>query len=202
MNYVYYHPATHVTSCAMTARYRRQVLMSLVHQLSYRSLGEVSNIGVTEAAGWRRFSDDAITPRSLDTSTPLSLLRRGYSGTSTSTTITTTPGCRRRRRHLASVRHPASLSLPPPLALLKDEDPLSRSIFILRRSTSRHAVLAQPSRQVAGSPVLSPYHRIFYPMLLAYFTRFVEYPRSESIRRNEGNVGVKVTPTCVESVIF
>lgn len=42
-------------SRAMTARYRRQVLMSLVHQLSYRPLGEVSNIGVTEAAclaGW------------------------------------------------------------------------------------------------------------------------------------------------------
>jgi len=47
-------------SRAMTARYRRQVLMSLVHQLSYRPLGEVSNIGVTEA-GWR-FSNAATNP--------------------------------------------------------------------------------------------------------------------------------------------
>lgn len=100
------------TSCAMTARYRRQVLMSLVHQLSYRSPGKVSNIGVTES--WRGGSattpSPSRVPRSLDTSTPLSLLRRGYSGTSTSTTITATPGCRRRRRrrrHLASVRHPS-----------------------------------------------------------------------------------------------
>lgn len=138
------------------ARYRRQVLMSLVHQLSYRSLGEVSNIGVTEA-GWlaevqRRRHHPTRVSRSLDTSTPLSLLRRGYSGTSTSTTIATTPGCR--RRHLASVRHPSlSPSSAPSFRLSpswETRTSLSRSIFILRRSTSRHAVLVHPSRRVRG----------------------------------------------------
>lgn len=179
----------------MTARYRRQVLMSLVHQLSYRPLGEVSNIGVTEAAGWlaevqRRRHHPTRVPRSLDTSTPLSLLRRGYSGTSTSTIITTTPRlsssssppCLRQASSKSFSSSPFSApSFLPPLALLRDEGPLSRSIFILRRSTSRHAALAHSSRRVAGSPVLSSYHRIFYPMLLAYFTRFVEYPREAGV---------------------
>jgi len=131
----------------MTARYRRQVLMSLVHQLSYRPLGEVSNIGVTEA-GWR-FSDDAAPtphqprfPRHIDATIAI---KTRYSGTSTSTTVLDRRRRRRRRCRLAIVRHPQQSS--PQLSFRsrtrerRGRSPslsFSRSIFILHRSSSRH----------------------------------------------------------------
>lgn len=74
-------------SRAMT-RYRRQVLMSLVHQLSYRPLGEVSNIGVTEA-GWgvqRRRPPLALSlPRHIDATIAIKTRYSGTFSTSTST---------------------------------------------------------------------------------------------------------------------
>lgn len=189
----------------MTARYRRQVLMSLVHQLSYRPLGEVSNIGVTEA-GWRRFSDDAITPsfpRHIDATIAikkrvlqhLNIYHHHHYTWLSSSSSSSLPPCLRQ----ASSKSSPSFSVLLPSAshpLERRRPTLSRSIFILRRSTSRHAALAHPFQTSRGfARVPGSYYRIFYPMLLAYFTRFVEYPRSESIRRNEGNVDVKVAPT-------
>jgi len=129
-------------SRAMTARYRRQVLMSLVHQLSYRPLGEVSNIGVTEA-GWR-FSDDAAptphqprtNPGSLDTSTPLSLLRRGTPAPQHPPpypiVVAALPSSDIQQSSLQlSFRSRERRGRYPSLSF-------SRSIFILQRSTSRH----------------------------------------------------------------
>ena len=115
--------------------------------------------------------------RSLDTSTPLSLLRRGFSGTSTSTTFTTTPG----RRHLASIRQSSkflSLALSPrflPFAFTLETKScsLDRSLSFVVLQVDTCSYTSAPCRRT-GELVNSSYRRIFYPMLLAYFSQFVE----------------------------
>lgn len=92
--------------------------------------------------------------RSLDTSTPLSLLRRGYSGTSTSTTFTTALG----RRHLASIRQSSkflslALSLQFLLSAFTHETKarsLDRSLSsaVLQVDTCSHT--SAPCRRTSG----------------------------------------------------
>lgn len=180
-------------SRAMT-RYQRQVLMSLVHQLSYRPLGEVSNIGVTEA-GWgvqrrRRPS----LPRHIDATIAI---KTRYSGTFS----TSTAG---RRRHLVSVRHlqqvlhlqssfphsrdhPRSLirALSLSLSLFLSID-RSLSSTVLQVDTPHRANTARTLRHLSSRP--RPYsnslcYRIFCPMFLAYFTWLVAAASRQPIFR-------------------